>query len=42
MIEKVKISQKFLRDPETMKLVFKKSLETLQELMLAMNQTILF
>jgi len=42
LIDQIKRSQKTLRDPEKLNTVFHKALDTLQELMACMNQTILF
>ena len=42
LIEQIKSSQKTLRDSERLQSVFHKALDTLQELMMCMNQTILF
>lgn len=42
LIEEIKTSQKGMRDPERLQTVYSKSLETLQELMGVMNQSLLF
>ena len=42
LIEEVKLNQKTLRGPDKMRSVYQKAFETLQELMLQMNQHILF
>ena len=42
LISEIKESQKVLRGPDRMKTVYKKSFQTLQELMSQMNQSILF
>lgn len=42
LIEQIKSSQKTLKDSERLQTVFYKALDTLQELMVCMNQTILF
>ena len=42
LIEQIKSSQKTLRDSERLQDIFHKALDTLQELMMCMNQTILY
>ena len=42
LIEEIKVSQKSMRDPQRLQEVYSKALETLQELMGAMNQSMLF
>ena len=42
MIEQIRENQKSLRNANKMQEVYKKSLDTLQELMSVMNQTILY
>lgn len=42
LIENVKASQRILRGPDKMRSVYQKAFDTLQELMLQMNQQILF